>query len=163
MPKTFWWEHKVKFSSGVTRQKPKTTLRMILPYSMEGRSASLQVGSRRGWGGARYTKSKYGLLLLIICLVPRRLKCGKRKTRLHEPSWCIAQWTMRTFSMNAKDAGKSGREKWDASQIWFDFSPENSDFWIWAVNRSRCAILRRNNVAQAQEFVLPFRLYFSKN
>ena len=117
---------------------------------MEGRSASLLVGSRRRWGGARYTKLKYRLLLLIVCLVPRRLKCGKRKTRLHEPSWCIAQWTMRAFSMNAKDAGKGGREKWDASQIWFDFSPENSDFWIWAVNRSRCAILRRNNVAQIE-------------
>ena len=150
------------FPTGVTRQKPKTTLK-ISPYSMEGRRASLLVGSRRRLGGARYTKSKYGLLLLIICLVPRRLKCGKRKTRLHEPSWCISQWTMGTFSMNAKDAGKGGREKWDASQIGFDFSPENSDFWIWTVNRSRCAILRRNNVAQAQEFVLPFRIYFSKN
>ena len=161
MANTFWWTQKVKFSPGVNPAKTKNNSK-ILPYSMEGRSASLQVGSGR-WGGARYTKSKYGLLLLIICLVPRRLKCGKRKTRLHEPSWCIAQWTMGTFSMNAKDAGKGGREKWDASQIWFDFSPENSDFWIWAVNRSRCAILRRNNVAQAQEFVLPFRLYFSKN
>ena len=94
------------------------------------------------------------------CLVPRRLRYGERKTRLQEPSRSIAQWTMGTFSVDAKDAGKGEREKWDASQIWFDFCPENSNFWIWAVNRFRCAILRKNNVAQAQEFVLPFGFYF---
>ena len=71
-----------------------------------------------------------------------------------------AQWTMGMFSVDAKDTGKGEREKGDASHIWFDFCPEGSDFGIWAVNRSRCAILRRNNVAQAQEFVLPFRFYF---
>ena len=57
---------------------------------------------------------------------------------------------METFSVSAKDAGKGEREKWNASQIWFDFCPENSDFWIWVVNRFRYAILKRNNVAQAQ-------------
>ena len=62
----------------------------------------------------------------------------------------FAQWTMGAFSLDAKDAGKGEREKGDASQIWFDFCPENSDFWIRVVNRSRCAILRRNNVAQGQ-------------
>ena len=45
------------------------------------------------------------------CLVPRRIKCGKRETRLHEPSRSIAQWTMGTFSVDAKDAGKDEREK----------------------------------------------------
>ena len=47
-------------------------------------------------------------------LVPRRLKCGKPKTRLHEPSRSIAQWTMGTFSVNAMDAGKGKWEKWEA-------------------------------------------------
>ena len=45
------------------------------------------------------------------CLVPRRLKCGKRKTRLHYPSRSIAQWTVVTFRVEAKDAGKGEREK----------------------------------------------------
>jgi len=53
---------------------------------------------------------------------------------------------MVTFRVDAKDAGKGEREKWDASQIWFDFCPENSDLWIGAVNRSPCAILMRNYV-----------------
>ena len=38
----------------------------ILPYLMEGRSASLKVGIGRRWGDARYTKSTYALLCLII-------------------------------------------------------------------------------------------------
>ena len=41
------------------------------------------------------------------CLVPRRLKCGKQKTQLHEPSRSTAQWTMGTFSVDAKDSGKN--------------------------------------------------------
>ena len=45
------------------------------------------------------------------CLVPRRLKCGKRKTRLRESSTSIAQWTIGTFSADAKDAWKGEREK----------------------------------------------------
>ena len=46
------------------------------------------------------------LHIQIHCLVPRRLKCGKWKMRLHEPSRSIAQLTMGTFSVDAKDAGK---------------------------------------------------------
>ena len=45
------------------------------------------------------------------CLVPRCLKCEKRKTWLHEPSRNIMRWTMRKFSMEAKDAGKGEQEK----------------------------------------------------
>ena len=45
------------------------------------------------------------------CLVPRRLKCGKRKTWQHEPSRSIMQWTMGTFSMDANDAGKDEQQK----------------------------------------------------
>ena len=40
--------------------------------------------------------------------------------------------------------------------------PEKSDFWIWAVNRSRCTILKRNNVAQAQELSYLFASTFKK-
>ena len=64
---------------------------------------------------------------------------------------------MVAFSVDAKDAGKGEREKWDASQIWFDFCPENSDFWIWAVNRSPCAILRRENV---EVYVIRILIWF---
>ena len=45
------------------------------------------------------------------CLIPRCLKCGKQKTWQHEPSRSIMQWTMGTFSMDAKDAGKDEQQK----------------------------------------------------
>ena len=45
------------------------------------------------------------------CLVPSCLKCGKQKTWQHEPSRSIMQWTMGTFSMDAKDAGKDEQQK----------------------------------------------------
>ena len=48
---------------------------------------------------------------VVVCLVPRRLKYGKRKTRLHEPSTSIMQWTMGTFGVDVKDAGNGEREK----------------------------------------------------
>ena len=70
------------------------------------------------------------------------------------------QWTMGTFSVDAKDAGKMNEKNETPRRFGSISVPENSDFWIWAVNSSRCTILRRNNVAQAQEFVLPFRFYF---
>ncbi|CAH3157487.1 unnamed protein product, partial [Porites evermanni] len=49
------------------------------------------------------------------CLVHQKLQCRKRKTRLHESSRSIAQWTIGTFSVDAKDAGKDKREKSDAA------------------------------------------------
>ena len=67
---------------------------------------------------------------------------------------------MGTFSVDAKDAGKGERENETPRRFGSISVPENSDFWIWVVNRSRCTILRRNNVALAQEFVLPFRFCF---
>ena len=36
----------------------------------------------------------------LMCLVPSRLNCGKRKTRLQEPSRSIAQWTIGTFRVD---------------------------------------------------------------
>ena len=48
---------------------------------------------------------------ILPCLVVRRLKCEKRKTLLNEPSRSIAQWTLGTFSVDTKDAGKEEREK----------------------------------------------------
>ena len=69
------------------------------------------------------------------CLVPRRLKCGKRKTRLHEPSRSIAQWTMGTFNVDAKDAGK-GKEKFETPHRFGAISVQRtpiSGYGLWTV------------------------------
>ena len=47
-----------------------------------------------------------------ICLVPWRLKCLENgKHDFCERSTSIAKWTMGTYSVDAKDAGKGEREK----------------------------------------------------
>ena len=79
----------------------------------------IQVNCKVGWNGQLLKNRNvsicswntcdvcviWRLHIQIHCLVLRRLKCGKPKTRLNEPSRSIAQWTMGTFSVDAKDTG----------------------------------------------------------
>ena len=83
---------------------------------------------------------------------------GKRDCTSHQGVSCNGPWERLAWTL--RTLGRVNEENETPRSFGSISVPENSDFWIWVVNSSRCTILRRNNVPQAQEFVLPFRFYF---